>query len=87
MMECDEIKEIILKIISNDIIRRELTEISDDYTLGESGLGLNSMEFLKVMTLLEKKFNCQVEDEFWYYNKLHTIGDIVEYFYKNMERL
>lgn len=72
----DRIKEIILtKILS----RRTLAGISENQPLGTNGVGLDSLEFLKLLTCIEKEFSIQIEDDYWSQELLNDISKIANY--------
>jgi len=80
----DRIKEIIgTKIIS----RRKLAEISNEQSLGTNGIGLDSLEFLKLLTCIEKEFSIQIEDDYWSQEILNNISKIANYIRKRLGTL
>lgn len=72
----DRIKEIIVtKIMS----KNKLTEILNDQPLGANGIALDSLEFLKLLTCIEKEFSIQIEDDYWSQEVLNSISKIANY--------
>jgi acyl carrier protein len=75
----EEIRQRAIDILEKYILKRELTNISEDEPLGEDGIGVDSMSFLKYLTELEKEFGIEIEDDFWDYKYIKKIGEIVDY--------
>jgi acyl carrier protein len=81
----EEVKQRAIDILKNDVLKREITDISDVEPLGEGGLGVDSMSFLKYLTELEKEFGIEIEDNYWDYKYMKTIGEIVDYIDKCLQ--
>ncbi|HWT73260.1 MAG TPA: phosphopantetheine-binding protein [Mobilitalea sp.] len=75
-MEYEQIKTMIKEILCKKVLRISIPEISDDCLLGEGGLGLDSLNFLKLLAEIEKELNISIEDEYWDYNKMNTVNKI-----------
>lgn len=80
----ERIKEI---IITKIIPKRELIEIANGELLGTNGVGLDSLEFLKLLTYIEKEFSIQIEDDYWSQEILDNISKIANYIRKRLETL
>lgn len=80
----NRIKEIIAtKIMS----KRKSIEISNNQPLGVNGVGLDSLEFLKLLTCIEKEFSIQIEDDYWSQEVLNSISKIANYIRKRLGTL
>jgi acyl carrier protein len=71
----NKIKDIIFKTMS----KRKPIEISNEQSLGRDGVGLDSLEFLKLLTNIEKEFSIQIEDDYWSQEILNNISKIANY--------
>lgn len=80
----DEIINKILKVIQNEVFFGKMPPLDFNEPLGEEGVGIDSLNFLKLLTVLEKEFNMKIEDDYWDYNSLKTVNLITDYFH-NME--
>lgn len=60
---------------------RNFPDFSDNLNLGDDGLGIDSMSFLKFLTEVEEEFNIEIEDNYWNYNKLNNMQKVVDYVY------
>ena len=78
-MELDYIRNEISEIIKQRILMYELPEIRVDSPLGEDGLGLDSMSFLKLLNEVEKSFDIVIDDDNWDYKKLNTVAKLSAY--------
>lgn len=77
----NRIKEIIVtKIIS----KRKSIEISNGQPLGTNGVGLDSLNFLKLLTCIEKEFSIQIEDDYWSQEVFNNISKIANYIRKRL---
>lgn len=66
----EKLKEIIYSVIADqDIELTEETEFVDD-------LGLSSMEFFNLITLIENHYNIKISDR--QIQELETVGDIID---------
>ena len=82
-MNKDEIRCRVLKVVESEVFMGKLPPIDDNELLGEEGAGIDSLNFLKLLTALEKEFGNKIEDEYWDYYSLKTLNSIVEYFYEH----
>jgi acyl carrier protein len=59
----------------------EDTDLVDKIGLNDSlvELGLNSVEFIKLIVIIEKEFEFEFDDDRLDYNKFSTLRDLVEY--------
>ncbi|MEW6609338.1 MAG: acyl carrier protein [bacterium] len=80
----DRIKEIIATKIMN---KRKSIEISNDQPLSTNGVGLDSLDFLKLLTSIEKEFSIQIEDDYWSQEVLNNISKIANYIRKRLGSL
>lgn len=78
-MNREQIKNRVVTIIEENILRRPISNKDEEIVLGEEGFGIDSLNFLKLLTELEKELQIKIEDDYWDYNKLHTLEDVVEY--------
>ncbi len=78
-MKIEYIRSEISEIIKQRILLYELPEFSEDSPLGENGLGLDSMSFLKLLNEVEKTFDIVIDDDNWDYKKLNTISKLSAY--------
>lgn len=65
----DELFELIESVLEEDVEITEESEIIDD-------LGLSSMEFFNLITLIESNFNIKISDR--EIQELETVGDVLE---------
>ena len=84
-MNREQIKNKIVTIIEENILRRPISNKSEETVLGYEGLGIDSLNFLKLLAELEKELQIKIEDEYWDYNKLHTLEDVIEYLDSNIK--
>ena len=69
----NEIVKLLSQVVSVD-------DIDINMYLSEKGeIRMDSLKFLKFLTLLEKKYNINIDDEYWDYTKLSTIHKITDY--------
>ncbi len=83
-MERQVIRDRIIKILEEQVILRSLTYNSDIIPLDESGIGLDSLCFLKLLSTIEKELNIKIDDDYWDYFMFKTLEDIIEYCYKSL---
>ena len=84
MVEKD-IKLKILELLQNNFLNRDLSSLQDDTLLGEEGLGIDSLTFLKFLTELEKDFGIRIEDDYWEYKHMNTLSKIVNYVHTRLK--
>ena len=65
-------------LLSNFIIDSSL-DISYNTILGEGGIGLNSLEYLHFLTLVERFFSISIQDDYWDYKRLSNLEQLVDY--------
>lgn|GEM_PF-7094663 len=75
-MEEEQIKTIIKDILNTKILRMAMPEIDNDCLLGEGGLGLDSLNYLKLLSQIEKELDISIDDDYWDYSKMNTINKI-----------
>lgn len=73
----DSIRKIIQESLGNRLLK-EIDEISENDDL--SLLGLNSLDFIRLLVDLEKYFGISVEDDDLQITKFNTISKIKNYF-------
>ncbi len=75
-----EREEIIKKIV--DILKYNIPEAGDlkiNRENAEKQLEVGSLIFLQLLTEVEKEFQIHIEDDYWEYDKLSSIGVIADY--------
>ncbi len=78
-MEKEQIKTIIKDILYRKVLLISIPEIGDDCLLGEGGVGLDSLNFLKLLSEIEKELDISIGDDYWDYNKMNTVNKISIY--------
>ena len=68
------VKETILQVIDNDEVEKYLER--DD---GLSVIGINSVSFIEIVVILEKKFHIKFENEDLDYKKFISLEDLCKY--------
>ncbi len=63
------------------VIKENYKDIADNIRLDETlaAFGLNSVEFVKLVVMLEKEFGFEFDNEHLDFAKFSTIRDIVDY--------
>ena len=76
-MTREEVLEKIKDVITDNNRNKEIdfSMISEDSELFKD-LGFDSMQMVYTAVLIEKNFNCKINDE--EYRKLKTVGDIID---------
>jgi len=77
MIDKNETKEIVIKIIAEKL-KREPSTVSESSTLQE--LGADSLDIIEIIMNVEEQFLIHIDDE--KAEKLKTIEDVVEYVYQ-----
>lgn len=79
-MTRQEIHDKILNVLEKEIILRPILNVNENEKLGEEGIGIDSLNFLKFLTALEKDFGIKIEDDYWDYKQFNTLNMIIDYF-------
>lgn len=80
-MEKNEIREKIIGITKQILLARHIDfdDVNDDDELYETGIGLDSIAVLTLLSEVEKNFNIEFPDEFWKSKTFSTLKDIIGY--------
>lgn len=82
MISSEELKVVLIKELNLEDISPE--EIDDNIALfGEDGLGLDSVDSIELVLILEKKFNVKVDDSKQYENIFSSISNLLKYINEN----
>ncbi len=78
-MNRDTIRDKLIHILENKVLQYPVPSLAEDEPLGEEGLGLDSLSFLKMLSEIEAGFGVSIDDEHWDYKMLNTVKKMVEY--------
>jgi acyl carrier protein len=70
-------------ILEEEILHYNLNELQKDSPIGDGGLNLDSLNFLKFLTAIEKTFALHIQDELWEYNSHNSLTSIVDFVESN----
>ena len=82
-MTRDEILEKIKKVIYDNVPELEGAELKEDSVIN-TDMGLDSMNFILVICKLEALFGVKIPERQW--NKLSTLGEVVDAFEKRINK-
>jgi acyl carrier protein len=78
-MEREEIIVKMKSILEDAILHYEIKELQNDEPIGDGGLNLDSLNFLKFLTAVEKTFGIHIQDELWENNANGSLTSIINY--------
>lgn len=78
-MDTHEILEKLACVLENKILGYPIEKLQLSDGICEGGLNLNSLNFLKFLTEVEKLFGIRIEDDYWDYHKLDDMNKLVVY--------
>lgn len=79
------LKEMIVKDLSLEDIKPE--DISDDETLFGEGLGLDSLDAVEIVVLLQRNFGMEVRDMEKSKEIFYSIDTLARYVYENRKKI
>ncbi|MBL6988256.1 MAG: acyl carrier protein [Bacteriovoracaceae bacterium] len=82
-MEREEIKQILVNIISQVAVDEDTSNLQDDVPIREQ-LELDSMDFLDIILSLKKKHSLEIPKED--FDRIKTINGFVDYFIETTQQ-
>lgn len=74
-----DMEQRIVGVLEQKVLFRTLQNVDMDEALGEGGIGIDSLNFLKFLTELEKEMDIRIEDDYWDYEYMNTLNKITDY--------
>lgn len=84
-MNKEEVASAIKDVIINEVFAGIAKDVSYDDVLGETGIGLDSLRFLRLLSMLENRFQIQIDDEHWDFSSHITFHDLTMWFYSKLQ--
>lgn len=74
----NEIKKCITELIETKLLMYEI-DFKEDDLLCSDKVGLDSLNYLRLLSEIEKTLNIRIEDDYWDYEALNTVEKIITY--------
>ena len=83
----DEVKQKLKDIIVNDLDANiEASQVLDDISLYENGVGLDSISIVNLIVILEKKFGFSFEEDELNSEMFASVNNLTDFLYKKINQ-